>query len=47
MADCMAKQGVQRSSDFVAWLWLHLFFSMALLLCLLPLCLWVIFVFVL
>jgi hypothetical protein len=20
MADCMAKQGVQRSSDFVAWL---------------------------
>jgi hypothetical protein len=42
----MAKQGVQRSSDFVAWLWLH-FFSMALLLCLLPLCLWVIFVFVL
>jgi hypothetical protein len=26
MADCMAKQGVQRSSDFVAWLWLHFFF---------------------
>jgi len=41
MADCMAKQGVRRSSEFVTLLWLH-HFSVALLLCLLPLCLWVI-----
>ena len=40
-AEYMAKQGVQRSCEFVAWLWLH-YFSVTLFLCFLPLYLWVI-----